>query len=240
MRGVVEFAVRRLFLLLAAWDASSGVHPAYAQQTELKTEFISQQTPSWCWAATAGMALEFLKFPDINPVRNYQCGVVAAAFPDCDDDCTRCDTTLDTMMSFVGVLKRYRALALHGKPVGLQRAFSPNYVAYPTYAHVRRSLNLSYPVIAGISADQRPLNPAEPQHAVLITGYDDDYQASGEPWVVVRDPYPYAAGDNPWVSAGYPYRQNSGRAMVPWRVLRDQLNLTSAVFLERLTADGGG
>lgn len=229
-----------MLLLLAAWDASIGVQPAHAQQTELKTEFISQQTPSWCWAAAAGMALKFLKFADINPVRNYQCGVVAAAFPNCDDDCTRCDTSLGTMTGFVEVLNRYRALALHGKPVGLQRAFDPNYVAYPTYLHVRSSLNMSYPVIGGISADRKPLDPAEPQHAVLITGYDDDYQASGEAWVVLRDPYPYASGKNPWLNSGYPYRQDTGRAIVPWRVLRDRMNLSSAVFLERQTADARG
>ena len=227
--------MRRTLLLLAAWHASNGVQPAHAQQAELKTEFISQQTPSWCWAATAGMALKFLKFADINPVRNYQCGVVAAAFPDCDDDCTRCDTSLGTMTGFVWVLNRCRALALRGKPVGLQRDFSPNCVAYPTYLHVRRSLNMSYPVIGGISADRKPLSPAEPQHAVLITGYDDDYQASGEAWVVLRDPYPYAAGKSPWPNSGYPYRQDTGRAMVPWRVLRDRINLSSAVFLESQT-----
>jgi hypothetical protein len=36
-------------------------------------------------AASASMALELLDFPDINPGKNYQCGVVAATFPRCDD-----------------------------------------------------------------------------------------------------------------------------------------------------------
>ncbi|MGI9478490.1 MAG: papain-like cysteine protease family protein [Hyphomicrobiaceae bacterium] len=37
-----------------------------------------QQTSVWCWAATAQMVLEYFDFPDIDPVGNYQCGMVAS------------------------------------------------------------------------------------------------------------------------------------------------------------------
>ena len=70
------------------------------------------------------MALKFLGFPDINEVRNYQCGVVAATFPYCEDDCTRCDRALDRMSTFVELLERYRDRTQHGRATGLRAAAS--------------------------------------------------------------------------------------------------------------------
>lgn len=182
------------------------------------------------------MALAYLKFRDINPVKNYQCGVVAAAFPDCDDDCTQCDVPLDAMGNFVGLLQRYRRLAAARLPAGLKASFAPNYQSYPAWGRIKQSLNLSYPVIAGISPTARPNDPSLSQHAVLITGYDDNYRGTGEKWVVVRDPYPYERDENPYLGAGYSYHKASGKAVLPWRVLRDRLNLSSAVFLEKRSA----
>ena len=177
------------------------------------------------------MALKLLGFPDINPAKNYQCGVVAAAFPRCDDDCTKCVTSLGSVANLVGVLDRYNDLS-RGSGRSTPDLFSPNYVAYPGWGQIKRSLDLSYPVIAGISPDARPDDPGATQHTVLITGYDDNYRGSGQRWVIVRDPYPYTRGGNPYASAGYRYDAASGKAQLPWRVLRDRLNLTSAVFLE--------
>ena len=180
------------------------------------------------------MALELLGFPDINEARNYQCGVVAAAFPSCSDDCTRCDTTLPTMVSLIGVLNRYRELASPHRLSGLQASFSPNYAPNPTFRTVKQSLDSYLPVLGGISPDEAPADPAASEHAVLLTGYDEDYLGTGEPWIVVRDPFPYAKDENPWVNAGYPYWRASGRALVPWRALRERMNLTSVVFLAKV------
>ena len=220
------------FAAAAAWLAAT---PAHAQRTELKMPVITQQTPVWCWAATASMALKLLGFPDINPAKNYQCGVVAAAFPRCDDDCTQCITSLRSVANLVGVLNRYSDLSL-GSGKGVPDLFSPNYVAHPGWDHIKHSVDLSYPVIAGISPDSKPDDPGATQHTVLITGYDDNYRGTGQRWVIVRDPYPYAQGRSPYRSAGYRYDAASGKAELPWRVLRDRLNLTSAVFLEGRSA----
>ncbi|HYX47881.1 MAG TPA: hypothetical protein VE820_13815 [Sphingomicrobium sp.] len=122
------------------------------QRTELKTELIVQQTPSWCWAASASMALEILRVPDINPGKNYQCGVVAAAFPRCEDDCSQCDTTIPTMLSLIAVLNRYRDLAFSSER-GRKSLFTADYVAHPTFALIKRSFDISAPVIGGISPD---------------------------------------------------------------------------------------
>ena len=80
--------MRRVIVLLAVVSASFLPAPA-SGRTELRLKIVTQQTPTWCWAATASMALDLLGFPDINPAKNYQCGVVAAAFTKCADDCTK-------------------------------------------------------------------------------------------------------------------------------------------------------
>jgi len=193
----VESAVRRKFLLLAAVSASFLSSPAQAERVELRMPIVTQQTPSWCWAATASMALNLLGFPDLNPARNYQCGVVAAAFSECEDDCTKCVTSLDSMDKPVGVLDRYKDLSAGIDKALPAKGFNPNYAAYPRLSRVKRSLNLSFPLIVGISPDRKPADPSDAQHAVLITGYETNYRGSGEDWVVVRDPYPYVAGASP-------------------------------------------
>jgi len=227
--------LHRRILLLAA-SASLVSTPARADRTELKVPIVIQQTSSWCWAATSSMALTLLGFPDLNPARNYQCGVVAAAFRNCWEDCTKCVTSLGSMDRLVAVLDSYRELSAEmdgGRP---QQGFSPNYVSYPGWNRIKRSLDLAYPVIAGISPDGRPADPAQAQHTILITGYDNNYRGSGEEWVIIRDPYPYDAGASPYAKAGFRMQSSSGKVLLPWRVLRDRMNLTSAVFLEMRSA----
>jgi len=227
--------LHRRFVLLAGAFAASAADPAFAHRHELNVRFMAQQSPVWCWAASASMALKYLGFPDINEVKNYQCGVVAAAFPECEDDCTQCDVALDKMSSFVTLLERYRDRT-SARPIGVRARFSPSYVAYPEFAAIKRSIDLSYPVIGGISLGEKPDDPALSQHAVLITGYDDNHLGTGEAWVTILDPYPYSKGESPWASAGY-RAGRSGRALtVPWRFVRDRMNLTAAVFLEKRSA----
>ena len=226
----------RWTLLLAAASASLAPAQAHAEQTELKMPIVVQQTPTWCWAATASMALKLLGFPDLNPSKDYQCGVVAAAFRECRDDCTKCVTSLGSMDKLVGVLDDYRDLSIELANAPPVSGFSPNYSSYPQWSRIKRSLDLSFPVIAGISPGAKPADPAESQHTVLITGYQENYRGSGEDWVILRDPYPYEIGSNPYANAGFPIQRSSGKVLLPWRVLRDRMNLTSAVFLENRSA----
>jgi len=201
----------------------------------MKASLVTQQTPVWCWAATASMALEMLGFPDIDPSKNYQCGVVVAAFPGCEADCTECVTRLGPLSELVGVLDRYKSLA-DKTDWQSDVMFRPNYAAHPRWDRIKQSLDLSYPVIAGISPDRAPEFPGRAQHVILITGYDDNHLGTGEDWVTVKDPYPYAPGKSPYVSAGYRFRSASGQAQLPWRILQEKLNLSSAVFLEEQSA----
>ena len=68
---------------------------------------------------------------------------------------------------------------------------------------------------------------------MLITGCDENHAGTGQDWVVVRDPYPYERGHSPYAEAGYRFDAASGTVLLPWRALRERLNRTSVVFLEK-------
>jgi hypothetical protein len=207
----VEYQVYSGLLLLAAASASVVRHPAYAERTELKLAVITQQTPVWCWAATASMALRQLGFPDLNLDRNYQCGVVAVAFDGCEDDCTKCVMSLGSIANLVGILDKYRNLSAEQAGFTYNGDFDPNYASFPGWNRVKRSLDLSFPVIGGISPDRKPDSPGQPKHTVLITGYDEDYRGTGEEWVIVRDPYPYGPGASPMPAPAMHMTQRAAR-----------------------------
>ena len=231
--------MKRALFLLAAASVNCVAFPVHARRKELKVNAVTQQTPVWCWAATSSMALELLGFRNINPAKNYQCGVVAAAFPDCDDDCTKCVTSLESMDRLVDVLDRYRDLSLGQDWAAPRQVLKPHYVPHPTWQSIKHSIDLSYPVIAGISPNGKPDDAAQAEHAVLITGYDDNYRGTGQVWVTLRDPYPYTSAQSPYAKAGYSYDASSRKARLPWRMLRDRLNLTSVVFLESASGRSG-
>src|SRR3954451_19019831 len=108
--GSLGGAVGKALLLLAAASVNFVLSPAHAERKELKANAITQETPVWCWAATSSMALKLLGFRNINPAKDYQCGVVAAALPG-GDDCTKCVTPLGSMDRIVDVIERYTDLS---------------------------------------------------------------------------------------------------------------------------------
>jgi hypothetical protein len=52
-----------------------GAPPAAADE-QLPISPVFQQNPVWCWAAVGEMALRYLGYPSINPVGDYQFGIV--------------------------------------------------------------------------------------------------------------------------------------------------------------------
>ena len=97
-------------------------------------------------------------------------------------------------------------------------------------------VDVSYPVIAGISPNEKPDDAARAEHTVLITGYNNKYRGTGEIWVTLRDPYPYGNVQSPYAKAGYSYDAATRRARLPWRVLRDRLEGASTVFAYTATS----
>jgi hypothetical protein len=224
MRGIISFA--------AAIAALLGATPAFSAKVELPVPVSYQQTQVWCWAATASMALQFYGYPNVNPAGNYQCGIVGVALPECTADCRQCIRPIGPLPNMVTVIRRYQAYVRQNYGSRFP-ALQPRYQAYPTFEQLKAAVNATAPVIVGISPSGPPANPAFTQHAVLVTGYDEFVNASGQRVrvVILNDPLIYPPGQNPHVLAGGVVSQQSGKVMILWEHLRDRLNLTSAVFL---------
>ena len=73
----------------------------------------------------------------------------------------------------------------------------------------------------------------EPEHAILISGYDELTNNAGQRvrLVILNDPLVYSPGQGPYHPAGGYVVQPSGKVVIPWENLRNRLNLTSAIFL---------
>src|SRR5215472_11536546 len=70
---------------------------------------VAQQRPGWCWAASAEMILSYYGVPNLNPVGNYQCAVVAAQGSPCDINCGMpiCLAGGGTAQRIAAVLRQY-------------------------------------------------------------------------------------------------------------------------------------
>jgi hypothetical protein len=162
---------------------------------------IAQQTPVWCWAASAEMVFRHYGLPSINPFDNYQCGIVAAYFQGaCLYDCSLCVAPIATLTELQRVVNGYGVVARQSgraSPVlvsdAIFRALS--------MVEVVAEIDAGRPIIAGISAGGFPY-PNVSQHAVVVVGYD----ASGtQPMLLVNDPFPYdyiTGAQNPYYAVG--------------------------------------
>lgn len=171
-----------------------------ADSNRLNIRPVSQQTVVWCWAAAAEMALGYFRVPSINPVANYQCGIVAMLGGICWSNCGACQTPIGSTFNLVRVLNNYQSVA---------RQYGNQFRSYKAVAKGRLQFNeLSNeidegrPVLAGISpsgmGDRYPAGMSE--HVVVVIGYDD---YGREPQVVVNDPMPYGKFDfNPYLRIG--------------------------------------
>jgi hypothetical protein len=223
-KAIIGFALATTF-----WAAA----PAAAERVELAVPVVRQQTNVWCWAATATMALQLHGYPNVNPAGNYQCGIVAVAFPECDADCHACIRPIGPLPNMVWAIERYQAYVARTLDFSLPHV-RPRYDDSPTFEKIRQSLRQDMPVIAGISPTRVPNNPSETEHAVLISGVDDAWRTpSGERVrvVIVNDPFVYGPGQNPYERVGGWVDPYSGKAVVEWNTFRNRLNFSSAVFL---------
>ena len=161
---------------------------------------IQQQTNEWCWAASAAMVLQYLHMPALNA--DYQCGIVAYAFsqiPACLVNCLNCPVPAGQFDNIARVISQYGAFA---RLFGIQ---SPNvhgrWEDRPlTWAEVTDSIDKDSPIVAGISPNGFSNPLLEPQHAVVIVGYDS---SSGN-MIYVNDPWMnyLNSGGDPYLARG--------------------------------------
>jgi hypothetical protein len=224
-------AVRRLRLPIAA-IALALVRPgaAVADASVIAIPVVYQETKVWCWAATATMALQAFGYPNVNPGGNFQCGIVAVTFPQCDADCRQCEKPIGPLPNMLQVIRGYQDFVERTRNFRVPRV-QPRYVPYPTFEQIKASVRAGYPVIAGISPwSGRPQDPGHTDHAVLITGYREDNGGATRE-LTINDPYPYRGIANPYEQAGATVDAQTGVARVTWSTATHYLHLTSAILL---------
>jgi hypothetical protein len=166
---------------------------------------IAQQTEVWCWAATAEMIFRHYGLPNLNPVNNYQCGIVAAYFGgNCAFNCFLCVAPIPGMSELHRVVTQY---GLVSQSVGVPSPVLGARLLFRSLSmlEVKQEIDAGHPVAAGISAGGFPF-PNLSQHVVVIVGYD---AAGSQQSLIVNDPFPYnlpqfvAQGRvNPYFAAG--------------------------------------
>ncbi len=191
----------RLILCLAVvfcFDHAAGGRAANAK--DLGVDPIAQQTPEWCWAAASEMVLSYYNVPNLNPGRNYQCGVVGAQGGMCRINCAMCLNGGGTTQRVAEVIKAYV------KAAAMMADFNDGDINIRTTGilspqRIIDTIDADAPIIAGITPNSIPYPPGMgfSQHAVVIVGYDGN---PGNLRVIINDPYPYPPYAVPYLQIG--------------------------------------
>jgi peptidase C39-like protein len=190
VRRFVAATFACIFLLISygANSAMLGISP------------VAQQTPEWCWAASAQMVFQHFGFPNLNPAGNYQCGVVAAQGGPCIANCGFCLNAGGTTYRVAAVMQMYAVFAQ--QMTGFQSPnFRPQTSGILSPHQIISQIDNGGPIIAGITPSGVPYPPGLgfSQHAVVIVGYTGN---AGNFNVIINDPYPYPPMAIPYVNAG--------------------------------------
>lgn len=192
-----NFAIILFITLLFAFA------PNHLMAKELPIYPVYQQTVVWCWAAASEMVLRYYKYPSINPIGDYQCGIVATFSQACSP-CYNCMTTIGSSTNLATVLSNY--------PSFVRIATGQNVSDIDTYIigrlsaqDIKNMIDSGHPIIAGISTSGfgEFYPPGMSEHAVVIVGYHGNVDNMT---IIINDPMPYA-----FVGAIDPYIKSGGK-----------------------------
>ena len=171
-----------------------------ANATVLPVPIVMQQAPEWCFAASSSMILEFLGFPNLNQVGDYQCGVVGAQGGICAANCPSCMNGGGTMQNVGMIVQNYMLAALQFTGF-VNPTVHLNIAGLLPPQLIIQEIDSGGPILAGISPSGIPYPPGlgVSQHAVVIVGYNGN---AINLIVVINDPYPYPPMADPYVAAG--------------------------------------
>lgn len=218
--------VRTLFVGLAVFvSVVAASPPAHAYRSVLGVTPIAQQTPVWCWAATIEMVFRYHGAPNLNPGGNMQCAIVATRHPACWSNCFNCVVSAGAMANMVGAMSAYRNVARQSRRPFPSLAFYMQ--GRQSFAAIARSIDLSRPIIAGISPGGGVYPPGMSEHAIVLIGYDDISRT-----IILNDPMPYPAHLNPYARIGA-RRLMAGRYEVPYSQLVQILGYRDTIFIDR-------
>ena len=210
-------------------DSVSGPYqPAQTTRT-LSVAPIAQQTEVWCWAASAEMIFRYYNLPNLNPVGNYQCGIVAAYYGSnstCSINCFTCVSAIGPMSNAKLLIDGYGVVA---QQFTNSRVLSSILIfSALTFNDTAREIDASRPIIAGISP-QGYSYPNISQHIVAIVGYQN---SNGTQLVVVNDPFPYdlfPSSPNPYTLAGAT-RTRPGQYSISYSALVSRLQWGNTIY----------
>ncbi|WP_072038966.1 C39 family peptidase [Flavihumibacter solisilvae] len=180
----------------------------FAQETNTKPEGnildidpVYQQTQQWCWVSCGEMVFKYYDICSINPVGDYQCGIIALLHPQCDYNCYSCVVSAGTTQRIINMFKQYPAYARSICGSYRSSITCTEYYGALSTASIMASIDDDMPILAGVNPSGRA-SSYESEHACLIIGYmiDDDDEVT----LIVNDPYPYdrMGVRNPYYEAG--------------------------------------
>lgn len=195
---------RRLAVaLLLLMAAGTGAAPGKAESLDIDPQM--QRTRVWCWLAVGEMIFSHYGVPNLNPMGNFQCGIIGVVtlgtgYHACSMDCRRCEFPAGSAENMRYMLETYpvRARQLEGvgsTGIAVELRSSPL-----SKRSLVREIDAGNPVVAGINPSGRPPGaPPVSQHVALVVGYEDDGEI-----LIVNDPYPFYVDGwhNPYLASG--------------------------------------
>jgi hypothetical protein len=168
----------------------------HAGSRVLPIQPIAQQTPEWCWLASAEMIFRYYRIPPANGI-SYQCGIMGAVTGPrsiCFTNCAACQfgsgsdaNSALVLQQYPQILQAYFFRSIRVPQLAVQLAGRP---LFP--AEVEQQIDTGHPVELGVTVG----GPFQGQagHDVVLVGYAA--YPTGVFAVVIDDPYPYDSDPN--------------------------------------------
>jgi hypothetical protein len=197
---------------------------------------VAQQTPEWCWLASAEMIFRYYNVPQVNGI-SYQCGIMGAVTgPNsiCFYNCAACVFGSGSDAASATVLAAYPSiLQTYFFPFFRVPQVSPQLLERQlTMSEIQLQLDANHPVELGITVG----GPFQGQagHDVVLIGYSAPSTNAAQFLITIDDPFPYdvAAGVGPGRN---PYRQlgatvlQPGQYQLPYAVAASGLQWSASV-----------
>jgi Peptidase_C39 like family len=186
---------------------------------------VAQESPVWCWVTVGEMVFRYYDVPNVNPVGDYQCGIIGARFGPatvCWNNCRACQVPAGNPTEITRMLREYPLFAGRVAKRRMPGLLSTHVPSALSKDQIKEEIDEGRPIIVGISPGSA--GSAVSAHVALIIGYDESDEAL---ILTVNDPFPYqyvAPRIDPYLRAGatggdgqYTINLDSFRRQLSWR-----------------------
>lgn len=194
---------RRLQALFITFVIGMFFLPSEIRAGKLPIRPIAQETPVWCWVAVGAMVLSYYNVPNLNPVGDYQCGIIGARFgpgTPCWTNCRICQVPAGAPSEITRMLREYPPFAgsvFNRRVSGLDSTHTLDSISKN---QIKEEIDGGRPIIVGINPGGG--NTRVSAHVALVIGYEERNEAL---FLTINDPFPYqyvAPGNDPYLRAG--------------------------------------